>query len=317
MLWPFEEAKKIIFKKDKLANNVVFETGYGPSGLPHIGTFAEVARTIFVMKAYNELMPDSNLELIVFSDDMDGLRSLPDNIPNHDLLCQYLGTPLSAIPDPYGTEKSFATHMNNQLQDFLNAYGFKYHFQSSTDAYCHGLFNEGLQRIMDNYDKIRNLFIKTISKEKRDSWSPFFPICDKCGKIYTTRIINVDQKKYKIRYICDMTDGNYNPCGHIGDSSIFDGKCKVGWKIDWALRWYAFKVDYEMHGKDLMDSAVLSKKICNIIYGTPPITYKYELFLDEKGAKISKKIGNGISMEEWLSYAPIGALLHFLLSNPN
>lgn len=315
--WPNNEAERVA---QRLANNnkiAIFETGYGPSGLPHIGTFAEVVRTSYVIKAFCHAYPHHQTKLIVFSDDMDGLRSLPENVPNHELLKKYLGAPLSSLPDPFEKDSSYSEFMNNRLKHFLDYYGFDYSFESATRCYQAGVFNNALKRVMDNHDAIRNLFIKTIAAEKRDTWSPFFPICQHCGKIYTTTVIAIHPDSYEITYHCNRDDKLYHSCGQRGRISILDGNVKMGWKVDWAMRWYTFGIDYEMYGKDLLDSATLSAKICNIIGGKPPITYKYELFLDENGAKISKKIGNGISMEEWQNFAPVGALLYFLLEEPN
>lgn len=315
--WPHQEAKKLESRTRNHDAPVVFETGYGPSGLPHIGTFAEVARTVYVMNAFASKNPDRKLKLIVFSDDMDGLRSIPENVPNHELLKAHLGSPLSKVPDPFGVEKSYSMNMNDRLCQFLDHYGFDYEFRSSTDCYNTGIFNDGLKRVMANYESIRSLFVNTIAEDKRDAWSPFFPICEICGKIYTTRVVSIYPDTDELSYSCDLDNDAYKACGHTNRLSILDGRVKVGWKIDWALRWFTFKVNYEMHGKDLMDSAALSSKICKILSGRPPLTYKYELFLDENGAKISKKIGNGVSMEQWQAYAPVGALLLFLLENPN
>jgi len=314
--WPHQEAKRLrsVLNSEK---PIIFETGYGPSGLPHIGTFAEVARTTFVIKALQHAFPEAKTRLIAFSDDMDGLRSLPENVPNHDMLRQFLGKPLSSIPDPYQQAASFADYMNGQLKLFLDSYGFEYEFYSSTQCYRDGVFDNGLKRVMDNYTQIREMFISTISKEKRAAWSPFFPICESCGKLYSTRVVEVDPNNYTLTYHCDQAGQGFDPCGYKGTTSITGGKAKVGWKIDWALRWYTFGVNYEMYGKDLMSSASMASKICSILGGKPPVLYKYELFLDEKGAKISKKIGNGISMDQWAKYSPLGALLNFLLANPN
>ena len=317
--WAIVEANKIIRRAEKRNSNQVFlETGYGPSGLPHIGTFAEVARTTFVMRAVNEIAPHLQTTLIVFSDDMDGLRAVPTNIPNRELTEKHLGKPLSDIPDPYGVASSYASYMNDKLKDFLNSYGFEFSFKSSTIAYKSGLFNDGLKLIMQHREKIIDIFTATIAKEKRSSWSPFFPTCKKCGKNTTTIVTDYDQKDFKIQYICDnKSNPNISPCGHKDITSIFDGNLKVGWKVDWALRWFALNIDYEMYGKDLIDSASMSEKIIKAIGGNTPITYKYELFLDETGKKISKKIGNGVSLDEWLDYAPLDALLYFLYNKPN
>lgn len=315
--WPHQEAKRLNTAASSSEKPIIFETGYGPSGLPHIGTFAEVARTTFVIKALQYAFPEAKMRLIAFSDDMDGLRSLPENVPNHDKLRQCLGMPLSSIPDPFEQANSFADYMNGQLQLFLDSYGFEYEFHSSTQCYRDGIFDNGLKKVMDNYTQIREIFISTISKEKREAWSPFFPICEACGRIYTTRVVEIDSDNYTLTYHCDQAGQGFEPCGHKSTTPITGGKVKVGWKVDWALRWYTFGVNYEMYGKDLMSSASMASKICSILGGKPPVLYKYELFLDEKGAKISKKIGNGISMEQWVKYSPLGALLNFLLANPN
>jgi lysyl-tRNA synthetase class 1 len=315
--WPHQEAKRLRFLASNSDKPIIFETGYGPSGLPHIGTFAEVARTTFVIQALKHVFPNRQVRLIAFSDDLDGLRSLPENVPNHDLLGQFLGMPLSNIPDPYEQTSSFADYMNGQLKLFLDSYGFEYEFFSSTQCYQNGTFDQGLKRVMDNYNKIREIFTAAISEEKRKAWSPFFPICEACGRIYTTRVVQTDRDNYTLTYHCDQAGQGYEPCGHQGTTTITGGKVKVGWKVDWALRWYTFGVNYEMYGKDLISSASIASKICSLLGGKPPVLYKYELFLDEKGAKISKKIGNGISMEQWGKYSPLGGLLNFLLANPN
>ena len=315
--WPHQEAKRLRSVALNSDKPIILETGYGPSGLPHIGTFAEVARTTFVIKALQHAFPEAKVRLIAFSDDMDGLRSLPENVPNHDHLRPFLGMPLSSIPDPFEQAPSFADYMNGRLKLFLDSYGFEYEFHSSTQCYQGGVFDDGLKKVMDNYTQIRKLFIETISKDKREAWSPFFPICEGCGKIYTTRVVEIDPEHYALTYHCDQSGQGFEPCGYKGTTSLTGGKVKVGWKIDWALRWYTYGVNYEMYGKDLISSASMASKICSILGGKPPVLYKYELFLDEDGAKISKKIGNGISMEQWVKYSPLGALLNFLLANPN
>ncbi|HEY9594723.1 MAG TPA: lysine--tRNA ligase, partial [Spirochaetia bacterium] len=316
--WPFIEAQRIIDRCERLGKkSVTAETGYGPSGLPHIGTFGEVARTSFVLQALATLRSDIESKIIAFSDDMDGLREVPKNLPNAEMLKEHLGKPLTSIPDPFGEEKSFAHYMNHKLRDFLDEYGFRYRFASSTESYASGIFDEGLRRIMDNYDAISDLFKATIAEEKRETWSPFFPVCEKCGRVYSTRVTSIDTKAYTVSYACDKPlQGKYDSCGHVGTTSILGGKCKVGWKVDWALRWFSLGVDYEMHGEDLLDSARLSSKIVKILGGEPPELFKYELFLDEKGKKISKKIGNGISIEQWLRFAPVDSLLYIMYQKP-
>jgi len=316
--WPFVEAARIRHRLEKIGRrSVTAETGYGPSGLPHIGTFGEVARTSFVLQALAALEPGIDARIVAFSDDMDGLREVPKNLPNAAMLQQHLGKPLTSIPDPFGEEKSFAHYMNRKLREFLDSYGFRYEFASSTEKYASGAFDDGLRRIMRNYDAISELFKATIAEEKRSAWSPFFPICENCGRIYSTRVTGTDPSACAVTYACDAPlAGKYQSCGHTGARSILGGGCKVGWKVDWALRWFCLGIDYEMHGEDLLESARLSSRIVKILGGEPPELFKYELFLDEKGKKISKKIGNGISLEQWLRFAPVDSLLYLMYMKP-
>jgi len=316
--WPFVEAERIRGRLQKIGKrSVTAETGYGPSGLPHIGTFGEVARTSFVLQALSVLEPGIDARIVAFSDDMDGLREVPRNLPNGAMLQQHLGKPLTSIPDPFGQEKSFAHYMNRKLREFLDSYGFRYEFASSTEKYASGTFDEGLKRIMQHYDAVSELFKATIAEEKRAAWSPFFPICENCGRIYSTRVTAIDPVAFTVSYACDAPlAGKYQSCGHTGTRSVLSGGCKVGWKVDWALRWYCLGIDYEMHGEDLLESARLSSRIVQVLGGEPPELFKYELFLDEKGKKISKKIGNGISLEQWLRFAPVDSLLYIMYVKP-
>ncbi len=316
--WPFVEARRIVARCKRLGKtSITAQTGYGPSGMPHIGTFGEVARTSFVLQALKIISPQTDTRLICFSDDMDGLREAPSNIPNRDMVKQHLGKPLTSIPDPFGEEESYAHNMNRRLREFLDSFEFEYEFASSTDQYRSGAFNEPLIRILRKHEKIKELFVKTISEEKRAAWSPFFPVCENCGKIYSTRPTGYDIENGSVSYVCDISvDGKYQACGHSGETSVLDGHCKVGWKVDWALRWFALGIDYEMHGEDLVESGRLSSKIVREIGGKPPELFKYELFLDETGRKISKKIGNGVSIEQWLSYGPVDSLLYFMYIKP-
>ena len=314
--WINAEAEKVL-KRTEGRDTILFETGYGPSGLPHIGTFAEVARTCFVIEAVKRLDPDKKIRLLCFSDDMDGLRKLPGNVPNNEIMRPFLGFPLTSVPDPYEKFKSFGEHNNAMLRDFLDSFGFSYEFASSTEYYAEGKFNDGLRKVMDNYDKIREMFIRTIAKERRETWSPFFVRCGKCKKINTARITGYDKAAYTVDYICDQDTETYSSCGHTGTSTIFDGNAKVGWKVDWAMRWAVLGVDFEMHGEDLTESVRLSREIAKVLGGNPPITFKYELFQDEKGQKISKTKGNGMSMDQWVELSPLGALVLFLAGNPN
>jgi lysyl-tRNA synthetase class 1 len=313
--WPFQEAEKIIkANRGGLPEVAIFQTGYGPSGLPHIGTFAEVARTTWVMRAYEQLT-GGKTKLIAFADDLDGLRKVPSNLPNQALLAEQLGKPLCNIPDPFGQAASFSGYMTGKLQEFLDRFGFKYHFQASSEAYRRGDFNDGLKALLMNVEKILDLILPTLKEENRKNWSPFMPICEKCGKVYTTHVKGYNKEASTIDYLCS-SEGDLKGCGHEGTTTIFNGAVKMGWKIDWALRWYSYRVNYEMYGKDLIPSAELSQKIVKIMGGKPPVDYFYELFLDEEGHKISKSIGNGVSVDEWLAYAPVDSLSFFIFKNP-
>jgi lysyl-tRNA synthetase class 1 len=316
--WPYVEAQRMLERLKRLGRtSVTAETGYGPSGLPHLGTFGEVARTSFVLQALKTLAPEVESRLIAFSDDMDGLREVPQNVPNRDMLKPHLGKPLTSVPDPFGQEPSYAHFMNRRLREFLDSFGFRYTFASSTEHYRSGRFNEAIKRVMRHYDEIREMFVATIAEEKRAAWSPFFPVCANCGRIYSTRVTGVDPGGLTVAYACDAPlAGKYECCGHAGTASVLDGGCKLGWKVDWALRWFALGIDYEMHGEDLLDSVRLSSRIVKVIGGDPPETFKYELFLDEKGKKISKKLGNGVSIEQWLKFAPVDSLLYLMFLKP-
>ncbi|MBA2662811.1 MAG: lysine--tRNA ligase [Bradymonadaceae bacterium] len=321
--WPFKEAQKIAHKLDVTQkagkalkhDDVLFETGFGPSGLPHIGTFAEVARTTWVRYAFEHL-GERETRLYAFSDDMDGLRKVPENMPNKELIAAHLGKPLCDIPDPFGEEDSFSGYMNAKLRRFLDSFGFAYAFKSSKDQYRNGVFNEGLLRILECYDAVRDVIIPTLSKENREAWSPFFPVCEQCAKVYSTRITATHPQEGTVSYACDQSFRGIEACGHTGTLPVTDGNVKVGWKVDWALRWYVFGVDYEMYGKDLIDSAELSAKIVRVLGGEPPVGFFYEMFLDENGAKISKSVGSGLTIDEWLQYGPLESLAWFIFQNP-
>ena len=315
--WPFQEARSLLKMHGpfKEGDTVRLETGFGPSGLPHIGTFAEVARTTWVKNAFEKLT-GIKAELIAFSDDMDGLRKVPLNLPNKEMLEQHLGKPLSSIPDPFGCCDSFSGHMNNKLKDFLDAFGFDYKFQSSSQAYKNGVFNEGLSIILKKHDEIKNVVAPTLREEKRADWSPIMPICPSCGKVYTTRVLETYPEKNTLKMVCDGEFGNVKGCGHEAEISVLNGNVKVGWKVDWALRWFTYGINYEMYGKDLIESAKLSSKICRILGKKPPAGLFYEMFLDEKGEKISKSVGKGLTVDSWMEYAPIESLLYYIFQNP-
>jgi len=307
--WPFIEAKKILSERKKNIDKkqkIILQTGYGPSGLPHIGTFGEVARTSMVVNALNYLT-DLPKEIITFSDDMDGLRKIPDNIPNQQELKKNLHKPLTNIPDPFEKYNSFGEHNNEMLKKFLDQFKFKYTFKSSTELYKSGYFNETLKLILKNYKEIMNIIIPTLGKERQKTYSPFLPICEDTGIVLEIPILEIDEKNSIIIF-----DHN----GKKLEKSILNGNCKLQWKVDWAMRWYAIDVDFEMYGKDLIESAVLSSKIVSLLGKSNPSGFSYELFLDEKGEKISKSKGNGITIEEWLKYASPESLSLFMYQNP-
>lgn len=311
--WPFAEAEQIRkLRSVSEERPVLFQTGYGPSGLPHIGTFAEVARTTFVQRAFEQATGLST-RLQTFSDDMDGLRKVPLNVPNGDQLEPHLGKPLHAVPDPFGCCGSFAEHNNARLREFLDAYGFDYEFKSATEAYRAGEFDDGLRVLLRNVDDVLAVILPTLREENRNGWSPFFPICQNCGSINSTRVTEYHADDDSVSYVCDFDDLG---CQATGTTSILGGNAKVGWKIDWALRWWAFDVDYEMSGKDLIDSVKLSSKIVRVMGKQPPAGLTYELFLDEEGKKISKSVGKGLSVEHWTDFAPIESLLYYLYQKP-
>ncbi len=308
--WPFQEARALLKRlKDTCPDKgyVLFETGYGPSGLPHIGTFGEVVRTTMVRQAFS-VLSDMPTKLIAFSDDMDGLRSVPDNIPEKDMLTEHIGKPLTQVPDPFGTHNSFGEHNNARLQTFLDEFGFDYEFKSATDTYKSGEFDETLLKILENYEKVTNVILPTLGEERRATYSPFLPICPKTGVVLQVPVIAHDVEAGSITY--------QNADGAEVTTPVTSGACKMQWKVDWAMRWVALGVDYEMSGKDLIDSVKLSSAITRILGATPPQGFTYELFLDDEGRKISKSIGNGISMEEWLRYAPPASLSHFMYQKP-
>jgi len=318
--WPFQEAAKINLKALGEDETVVFESGFGPSGRPHIGTFAEVARTIMVQNAFTELNPDRKSTLYAFCDDMDGLRKVPGNVPNREMLAGHIGEPLHKIPDPFEADESYSAHMERELEEFLTRFGFEFELKSSAEEYGSGAFNEGLHLILENYEKVRNVILPTLKEENRPGWSPVIPACENCGRIYTTKVMSHDPSTDTVTYECTGSFGEggnaVEGCGHTGEVSVLDGKAKVGWKVDWALRWFTYKVRYEMYGKDLIDSARLSGKICRILGSDPPQGMVYEMFLDEEGKKISKSVGVGLTVDSWMNYAPIESLLYYLFQNP-
>ena len=307
--WPFVEAKKMLRERKAFIEKkgkITLQTGYGPSGLPHIGTFGEVARTSMMVNALKQLT-DLPTEIITFSDDMDGLRKVPDNIPNQKLLEENLHKPLTKVPDPFKKFASFGEHNNEMLKDFLNSFNFKYNFKSSTSLYKSGFFNPTLKIILENYDSIMNIMLPTLGKERQKTYSPFLPICPDTENVLEIPVLEIIKEKSIIVF---------DNGGKKLETSILDGSCKLQWKVDWAMRWHALDVDFEMYGKDLIESAILSTKIIKVIGKNNPSGFAYELFLDEKGEKISKSKGNGITIDNWLKYASPESLSLYMYQNP-
>ena len=313
--WPFHEALKIVKKLGGLSNfkttqkgYVLFETGYGPSGLPHIGTFGEVVRTTMVKNAFEALL-NCKTKLITFSDDMDGLRKVPENVPNKKLLQNYIGKPLTSIPDPFEKFESFGHHNNAKLRSFLDKFNFEYEFVSSTEKYQCGDFDKTLISILQNYEIILSIILPTLRSERKNTYSPFLPISPVTGEVLQVKI-----EEYKIY---DNSIVYIDPANNKKtETLITGGNCKLQWKVDWAMRWMALGVDYEMCGKDLTESVELASKICHVMKKESPVNLIYEMFLDEKGEKISKSVGNGISVDEWLRYASPESLSFYMFQKP-
>lgn len=308
--WPFEEARKILQRyegKTPSKGYVLFETGYGPSGLPHIGTFGEVVRTTMVRQAF-QILSDIPSKLYAVSDDMDGLRKVPDNIPNQEMIRQHLGKPLTRIPDPFGTHESFGHHNNARLRAFLDTFGFDYEFISSSNCYFSGRFDPMLLSVLQHYDEIIQVILPTLGEERRTTYSPFLPVCEETGRVLQVPVVERNEKAGTIVY--KREDGK------LVETPVTGGHCKLQWKVDWGMRWAAFDVDYEMSGKDLIDSVKLSSQVTKILGHKPPEGFNYELFLDADGTKISKSKGNGLTIEEWLQYAPEESLAYFMYQSP-
>jgi len=307
--WPFVEVRRLLKDRGELIkkkNIITFQTGYGPSGLPHIGTFGEVARTTMMINALNHIQKIDH-ELITFSDDMDGLRKVPENVPDGEVLKKNLGKPLTSIPDPFKKYNSFGEHNNEMLKKFLKKFNFKFIFKSSTENYRKGVFNNSLSRVLEKYEEIMNIILPTLREERRKTYCPFLPICPKTGVVLEIPLLSMNKKSGKIIF---------DNKGEKLEADILNGNCKLQWKVDWAMRWFTFDVDFEMYGKDLTESAILSSKICRILGKKPPNGFAYELFLDEKGEKISKSKGNGISIDQWLRYASPESLAMYMYPNP-
>jgi lysyl-tRNA synthetase, class I len=308
--WPVAEAVRLLERVEKnppKKGYVLFETGYGPSGLPHIGTFAEVFRTSLVRQAFRRLS-DVPTRLFAFSDDMDGLRAIPDNIPNAEMVAKHLHKPLTAIPDPFGTAESYGQNMNRRLMAFLDKFGFEYEFVSATECYRSGRFNEALRRVLERHDDILKVVLPTLGAERQETYSPILPVCPTTGRMLQVPILETDPDAGTVAY--------RNEAGELVEQSAMDGGAKLQWRPDWAMRWAALGVDYEMYGKDLIDSVKVSSQICRILGGIPPEGFSYELFLDEQGHKISKSKGNGLTVDEWLTYGTRDSLKLYMFQAP-
>lgn len=307
--WPFQEAHRLIKRLERVKKDgpVVFETGYGPSGLPHIGTFQEVARTTMVRRAF-ELLTGRETTLISFSDDMDGLRKVPPNVPDPEKLEPFVDIPLTKVPDPFGTHDSFAHHNNARLRAFLDQFGFDYDFRSSTEEYESGAFDAMLMRMLEKYDDVMNIILPTIGDERKQTYSPFLPISPKSGKVLYVPMLERDAAAGTVVF--------EDETGEKVKTTVTGGAVKLQWKADWAGRWFALGVDYEMAGEDLTESTKLSSRIVRALGGEPPEGFNYQLFLDEHGKKISKTKGNGISIDEWLTYASPESLSLYVFQSP-
>jgi len=308
--WPFQEAKRILDRfhgKAPAKGYVLFETGYGPSGLPHIGTFGEVARTTMIRRAFAE-MSDIPTRLVAFSDDMDGLRKVPDNVPNKAMVEAALGKPLTQVPDPFGTHPSFGEHNNARLRAFLDGFGFEYEFLSATECYKAGRFDKTLLTLLERYDQVMAIMLPTLGPERRATYSPFLPVSPKTGRVLQVPIL---ERKLDAGTVVFKDED-----GKLVEAPVTGGHCKLQWKADWAMRWVALEVDYEMSGKDLIDSVKQSSRIAQVLGREPPVGFTYELFLDANGEKISKSRGNGLTIEEWLRYASPESLSLFMYREP-
>ena len=313
--WPFQEAFKIIKNfggfdnfKPPIKNFILFETGYGPSGLPHIGTFGEVVRTTMVRNALESLI-GCKTKLVTFSDDMDGLRKVPENVPNKEMLKKFIGKSLTSIPDPFEKYESYGHHNNAKLRSFLDSFNFDYEFISSTEKYQNGDFDDILVKVLQNYEEIMSIILPTLRSERQSTYSPFLPISLENNEVLQVKIEEYKLKDNSVVYIDPYTNKKK-------ETLVTGGNCKLQWKVDWAMRWMALGVDYEMCGKDLTESFELASKICRSMKEKPPQNLIYEMFLDENGEKISKSIGNGIGVDEWLRYAPPESLSLYMFQKP-
>ena len=309
--WPFEEARRILDKIERKIPNkgyVLFETGYGPSGLPHIGTFGEVVRTSFVRHAFSLIAPEIPTKMFCVSDDIDGLRKVPDNVPQQEMVRANLGRPLTSVPDPFKTHESYGHHMNARLRGFLDSFGFHYEFISATEKYKSGAFDSTMLKVLEKYEELMELMLPTLGNERQETYSPFMPIDPESGIVIDKGVKGVNKAKGTVIYI----DGN----GKEKEILVTGGNCKLQWKIDFGARWYSLGVDYEIYGKDHQPNERIYRRVCEILGGVPPVNFTYEMFLSDSGEKISKSKGNGISVEDWLKYAPAESMSLFMYQKP-
>ncbi|MEX0281061.1 MAG: lysine--tRNA ligase [Arenibacterium sp.] len=308
--WPFEEARRIAKRYAKAPPEkgyVLFETGYGPSGLPHIGTFGEVARTTMIKRAFEEIS-DIPTRLICFSDDLDGMRKVPGNVPNPEMLQEHLQKPLTSVPDPFGTHESFGDHNNAMLRRFLDTFGFEYEFISATEFYRSGQFDEVLLRAAERYDDVMKIMLKSLREERQQTYSIFLPLHPETGRVLYVPMKNVDAQNGTVTFDDEE--------GREWTVPVTGGNVKLQWKPDFGARWAALGVDFEMYGKDHSTNTPIYDGICRVLGHRPPEHFTYELFLDENGQKISKSSGNGVSIDEWLTYASAGSLSYFMYQKP-
>ncbi|MEX5729900.1 lysyl-tRNA synthetase class 1 [Rhodovulum iodosum] len=308
--WPFEEARKLLKRAERGAADkgyVLFETGYGPSGLPHIGTFGEVARTTMIRRAF-EAISDIPTRLICFSDDMDGMRKVPDNVPSPEMLRDHLQRPLTSVPDPFGEYESFGHHNNAMLRRFLDTFGFEYEFYSATDFYKSGQFDEVLKRAAERYDDVMQVMLKSLREERQQTYSIFLPLHPETGRVLYVPMKHVDAENHTVTFDDEE--------GREWTLPVTGGNVKLQWKPDFGARWAALDVDFEMYGKDHSTNTPIYDRICEILGGKKPEHFTYELFLDENGEKISKSKGNGLSIDEWLTYASTESLFYFMFQKP-
>lgn len=309
--WPFVEAKRIyekIGKKTPAKGFVLFETGYGPSGLPHIGTFGEVVRTAFVRHAFSLIAPEIPTKMFCVSDDIDGLRKVPENLPQQEIIRANLGKPLTKVPDPFGTHESYGHHMNARLRGFLDSFAFDYEFISATEKYKSGAFDKTMLRVLEKYEELMELMLPSLGAERQETYSPFMPIDPESGIVIDKGVKGVNKEKGTVIY----EDGN----GVEKEIPVTGGNCKLQWKIDFGARWYSLGVDYEIYGKDHQPNERIYREVCRILGGVPPVNFTYEMFLSDSGEKISKSKGNGISVEEWLAYAPSESMALYMYQKP-